>query len=236
MTTRYILADTETGGLTVEDGVVEVGWVELDQDANIIDQRESLIDPGTGFICPSASGVHDITIDMVQDKPTLDEFFSLPDAGCYGEPLIADRLLIAGHRVGFDHKFLAPYLQAPAVDQICTLRWARHLWPESPDHKLSTLKYALGLRKDAGDAHRVMSDIMVTYDLLRLILSTLNVSLDELAELSKQPLLLHRVPFGKYRGEHPKGVPHTYWRWALNNIEDMDQDLKHTAEHYLAKR
>ena len=64
---------------------------------------------------------------------------------------------------------------------------------------------------------------MVTYDLLRLILSTLNVSLDELAELSKQPLLLHRVPFGKHRGEHPKDVPHTYCVATLTSDEQLRQ-------------
>ena len=232
MKTRYFVMDTETGGLQVEDGVVEVGWVELDAQANIIDQRESLIDPGTGFICPSASGVHGITMGMVADKPTLDEFFSIADGTCYGKPIEADQIVFIAHKADFDLKFLSPHLQGEVL-QVCTLRWARHLWPDCPNHTLGCLKYALNLRRDAGDAHRVMSDIMVTYDLLRLILTTLGVSLDELAERSKQPMMLHRIPFGKFKGEHPSAMDRNYIRWALNNMKEIDIDLRHTLEQSL---
>lgn len=235
MQTKRLLADVETGGLNVEDGVVEVGFIVLDEHANIIDRFESLVDPGTGFICPSASAIHDITLDMVADKPTLDEIFSADDPSCYGKPIEADRIIFCAHKSGFDRKFLAPYLRGEVLE-VDSLRWARSLWPDSPNHTLACLKYALNLPKDTGPAHRVMSDILQTHALLRLIMQTLNVTLDELAEMSKEPMLLRRYPMGKHKGEPFADVPKSYLRWADNNLTDIDMDLAHSIKHYLSIR
>lgn len=232
MTTRYFVLDTETASLT--EGVCEIGWLELDEQAAEKARVDSLIDPEVP-ITASASGVHGIVAEDVADKPTLREFFSESSDTCYGEPLKADRLVVIGHRVDFDLGFVRPYLEGEVLP-ICTLRWARQLWPDAEDHKLATLKYALNLRKDAGTAHRVMADVQVTYDLLRLILQMLNCSLDDLAERSQQPMLLQRMPFGKYKGEHPSTVDVGYWRWALNNMEHMDNDLRFTANYYLTEK
>ena len=73
----------------------------------------------------------------------------------------------------------------------------------------------------------------MTYDLLKTIMQTLQVGLYELALKSQEPMLLQRMPFGKYKGEHPSTVDRGYWRWALGNMTETDADLRFTAEHYL---
>lgn len=232
---RWLLLDLETAGLRPEDGVVELGFLELDENANIIDQYQTLVDPGTGVISPSAEGIHGISLDMVADAPTLPEVFSADAPECYGKPLTGDPLVLIGHRISFDHSFLKGHVPENTLE-LCTLRLARTLWPFSEDHKLSTLRVALGLRKDAGTAHRVLSDCFVTYDLLKLILTTLKCSLRELTEMSQKPQLLRVMPMGKHRGEPVADVPSSYWRWMLNNLEDMDPDLRFTAETYLKSK
>lgn len=234
MSTRFFVLDTETAGLKPEDGLVEIGWFELDEQANIVDRVQSLIDP-QGPISPAASGVHNLTAEDVQDAPTAEEFFSLDDPSCYGKPIEADRIVMCGHKIAFDVGFLQPYLKGD-VQQVCTLRWSRQMYPDSDSHTLSTLKYALGLRKDTGVAHRVLADVEVTYDLLLHIMQRLQCTLPELAERSQQPMLLARMSFGKHKGEPPSAVPNSYWRWMLNNLEEIDADLRFTAETYLGAK
>lgn len=231
--TRYFVLDTETSGLPPDAGVCEIGWIETDACLNIVGEVESLIDPERP-ITPAASGVHGITDEDVADKPTLQEFFTLQQPPCHGQPLSAERIVLVGHKVAFDYQFVAPYLQGEVL-QVCTLRWARHLWPFCDDHKLATLRYALGLRRDTGNAHRVMADILLTFDLLRLILETTQCNLDELAERSQQPMLLHRMPFGKHKDLPFEQVPVSYLKWMRDNIEEMDIDLAFTVAHWLNK-
>ena len=232
---RWLLLDLETAGLKPEDGVVELGFLELDENAEVIDQYQTLVDPGTGHISHSAEGIHGISMDMVQDAPTLAEVFSEQVEGCYGKPLHGDPLVLVGHRISFDRSFLTGLLPENTID-LCTLRAARAIWPFAEDHKLSTLRVALGLRKDSGVAHRVMADVLVTHDLLKTIMATLNVNLRELTEWSQRPQVLRVVPFGKHKGEPFDQVPKSYLRWADNNLQDIDMDLAHTIKHYLAKR
>lgn len=231
MTRRYIFADTETTGAKAGSGVVEVGWVETDADFNIISQIESLIDPQQP-ISPSASGVHGLIYEDVQNSPTLDEFFSCPGEGGYGD-LLRGEVVIVGHRISFDTQFLAPYIPN-LYQEVCTLRWARKLWPDIDDHKLSTLKYARRLPR-GGTSHRVMADIMDAYYLTKDICEELGMTLAQLTEASKPPMLISICPFGKHKGEPMSRVPRSYLGWMINNM-DLDYDMKFTVESLLYKK
>ena len=231
MNTRYFVLDTETSGLPPHAGVCEIGWIEMDADLNIVGEVQALIDPECP-ITPTASGVHGLVDADVADAPTLSEFFSEDAAGCYGQTLQADRIILCGHKVGFDLHFVAPYLVGEVVP-VDTLRWSRHLYPWCEDHRLNTLRYALDLPPPSGNAHRVGYDIPLTYQLLKHLLQTARMTLDELAEKGRQPLLLHKMSFGKHKGEAFKDVPASYMRWALDNMDALDPDLEFTFKHYL---
>ena len=234
MITRYILGDTETTGTKEGAKACEIGWIELDEQAQWTTQVDSLLDPEIP-ISYGAMGIHDITNEMVAGSPTIEEFFSVDDPSCYGKRIQADRVVLIGHRVSFDRRFIEPFIDGE-IQELCTLRWIRNLYPDMDDHKLSTAKYALGLRKNAGDAHRVMADVWVTYDLLLHLLAKTGTTLAELTERSQAPMLIHTMPMGKHKGQPMSEVPRSYLDWALRNMQDLDQDQRFTFEHFYNNR
>lgn len=217
---KYFVADTETTDASDNRGIVEIGWVDLDESWAILSFHESLIDPQKP-ISPSASGVHGLIYDDVKDSPTLDEFFSLNGPDCYGTR-IRGPLTLIGHRISFDTPAFAPYVDGE-VFELDTLRFVRWLYPDMDDHKLSTCKYALNLPRDSGVAHRVMSDVMTAYYLAIHIAERLNMTLPELAARAREPLPVHSLPFGKHKSTPLGEVPRSYLSWALSNMT-LDND------------
>lgn len=229
---RYLVADTETSSAADDRGVCEIGWIEIDDRWGIVEQVESLIDPQQP-IKPSASGVHGLVDEDVANSPTLEEFFTLSEPGCWGKRIQGPVTLI-GHRIGFDRPAFEPYVDGE-VFELDTLRFVRWLYPDMDDHKLSTCKYALGLPRDSGAAHRVIADVMTAYHLARHIADRLNLSLPELADRAREPIPVISLPFGKHKGELIETVPRSYLGWALNNMT-LDSDYVHTINAILGKR
>lgn len=224
MTFRYILGDTETSGFGDKSGVCELAWVELDDNLDIIDSQYSLIDPQVP-ISASASGVHGIRDADVAEAPTMDEFFEF----IYGKRLTGDVVLMA-HNVAFDKRYFAPYIDNMA-GELCTLRLARQYFPESPDHKLATLKFFLDL--DNGTSHRADGDVRTTVDLLRRIVDKSGKTLPDLVIQTAEPIFVHTMTFGAHKGKPIREVPKDYLAW-LRRKADLDSDLKYTIQQ-LAK-
>jgi len=103
---RYLILDTETTGTDEGAKAVELGWLEIDEDFNIIDQHETLLDPQC-MIAPAASAVHGLVLDDLKDSPTIEEYFSVDDPSCYGKPF-TDPCVLIGHKVSFDYRFVRP--------------------------------------------------------------------------------------------------------------------------------
>jgi exodeoxyribonuclease X len=225
----FIFADTETTDAGPTASVCEVGWIRTDDQFNILETVESLIDPQQ-MISPGASGIHGLTNKEVEDSPTLKEFFTVSDPTCYGK-LLPDNGVIIGHRISFDMRFLAPYFRSPP-QELCTLRWARKIYPHADDHKLSTLIYALDLPRSAG-AHRVLADVMSAYHLCRHICERVGMTLPELAQASAAPMEIHTFPFGKHKGVAFSDVPHNYLKWAKREMKDLDQDMLYSIALHL---
>lgn len=222
---RFLVCDTETTGTDENDKVVEVGWVEIDENFNIIQEVQSLIDPER-FISPESSGVHNLVYDDVKDSPTIEEYFSLDDPSCYGSK-ITDPVVLIGHRISFDHRFVGPYMPN-IVQELCTLRWVRRLYPDAGNHKLSTMIYALDLPRSSG-AHRVMGDIMTAFHLVKHICERTGMNLRQLAQASAPPFAMATMPMGKHKGDAFDDVPSSYLRWMQGNM-DLDYDLKYTVQ------
>jgi exodeoxyribonuclease X len=215
---RYIVVDTETTGPTANDAVCEIAWVEIDQNLNELALVHSLIDPQMR-ISASASGVHGITQDMVEDAPTIEEFFE------HLQPQPEGSYILIAHNVRFDRPRIEPHL--PEVSgQVCTLRLARRYLPNAENHKLSTLAYQYGL--DRGDSHRADGDVRTCLSLLRYITHLSGLDLDTIVEAEKSPVIIKEMPFGTHRGVPMHLLDKGYARWALRNMSDLDPDLKHT--------
>lgn len=229
--TNYIVIDTETTDATSERGVCEVAFAIIDQNFNVIDERESIIDPEQ-MINPAASGIHGLTNADCESYPTLEEFFSVDDPSCYGKKLPGPAWVI-GHRVSFDTHTLGKFIDGEVLE-LDTLRFARRLYPDAPDHKLSTLAYALNLPRPE-NSHRALSDVYTAMHLCKHICERTGMTLPQLAEVSKAPMEVPTVAFGKHKGIPFKDVPRSYLRWMKENMKDLDLDTAYTIDLHLQK-
>lgn len=220
---RFIIFDTETSGLGPKDGVCELAYCEIDRKGNVVEKGHSLIDPGVP-ISPSATGVHGIFDKDVTDSPTLEEYMTVVHEI---PPFFGDEVIFIAHNARFDWKFLKDWINSET--QLCTLRLARKVWPESPDHKAQTLRVYLGLPFDRGDAHSAAGDVEVVRLMLVKAMEQLDCTLDELIELSAAPIKIEVFPFGKHKGLKMADLPKQYVKWALANL-DLDSDLKKALE------
>lgn len=128
-----------------------VGLAFIEGDA-VTERAYSLIRPADLRFDPGNIRVHGIRPHDVLDAPSFPEVFAR----------FADRLdgaLVVAHNASFDLKVLRESLSLyglplPRFSALCTVALSRRLWPESPNHKLSTMaaRFGLGFRHHhAGD-------------------------------------------------------------------------------------
>ena len=99
---RWILGDTETTGLGSDSGVVEIGWIEIDDNFTEIARHSSLINP----LCPiqhGAMAIHGITDEHVALAPTLPQYMD-----SLGNPLKGEDVVLVAHNAPFDLKYFSP--------------------------------------------------------------------------------------------------------------------------------
>ncbi len=226
-----VVLDTETTGLNpLEDGVVELAYVYLDPCTNRVEDAESrLFNPGVP-IPPEVRAVHHIRDDDIAGKRPVSEYLL--------ETSWAGVEAFAAHNLSFDWGFIGKEMPQD-IPLICTYRCSLHLYPEAPNHSNQTLRYWLGVEPQwpdgfedtrAGSAHRALFDAYVTTAILGRMLET--HSIEALAQMTKDPVLLRVCRFGKHRDTPWDKVPRDYLRWMLNNGE-WDSDVLYTAKHYL---
>lgn len=222
MKRRYKIADTETAGFRGPDekgsGVVEIAWIEIDEELNELDRRVSLINPGRP-IEEGAQGAHGISDADVAFAPALERW--------YPNNWDESPTVVACHNRSFDLKFLSPYIPWLA-GSLCTLELARQYIPEAPNHKLGTLAEFLGL--PAGTAHRADGDCETTLHLLRHIMTITGRTLPDLVKLATKPKAIPVMPFGKYKGRAFHALPTDYLDWIIERAMDMPPDVLLSAE------
>jgi len=220
MTLPILLLDTETTGVNHKiDKVVEVAWIEVDEELEVVDRDMSLIDPGQK-IPPGASAVHGITDHMVIGAPTLDEYFEQ----ILGRAMSREPVMFVAHNARFDYDFVGEYLH-PDTLQLCTLKLARRLYPDMDNHKLGTLAYAFDLVDPTLRLHSAESDLAILLGLLKRMMADTGLDIDGLYDLSHQPNPSQKMTFGKHRGTPLKDLPRDYIHWLLNKT-DIDADLR----------
>jgi len=152
------VVDVETTGFSpVSDRIVEIACVCVDGD-RIVDRWATLVDPG-GPIPPRATEIHGITDAMVAGAPHAER------AIAELRRFAAARTFVA-HSARFDLSFLGALKDRRAI---CTVRLARALVPEAPNHKNQTLRRVLEIDRlvDRGlGAHRALDDALVTAHVL----------------------------------------------------------------------
>ncbi|MHB1685395.1 MAG: putative quorum-sensing-regulated virulence factor [Bacilli bacterium] len=224
--TRFLLLDVETTGLDLrEDRIVQIALVSVLGGAVKL-VYNTLVNP-LRPIPSEVSAVHHITDKMVESAPPWSTVWPTV------QRFLTDVDVVVAHNAAFDKSF------APASDKpwLCTKRLAQHLWPEMPNFKNQTLRYALGLDLQAA-AHDAAGDTLVTgYILVREIEAYLqNGGVDEdgaLIALAGSQIAVQRMPFGKHYGKLLTEVPRDYLQYMLRKATDMDADLRWSMESVL---
>jgi DNA polymerase III epsilon subunit-like protein len=244
---KYVLFDTETTGNQEQDRIIQIGAMIVNNkdDIEIFDELCQAPVP----ISIEAMEVHNITPELLADKGLYDE----TDFALKILELNKKQNYLIAHNISFDLAMLEKEGFVNNYTLIDTLRCAKHLLPDSPNHRLQYLRYALGLyeiEKPEADklgitikAHDAIGDVLV----MKLLLSKLvrltqekypDVNpMQKLAELTQTPVLMKAFKFGKYKDREIAEVVNedrSYINWMRSNL-DLDEDMMFTLDYHLAQ-
>ena len=239
---NVIFLDTETTGLEDKARLVQLAYKTRDTGEEV----NQLFNPNIDISIESMS-IHHITNQMVVDK----ENFENSNIKEKLQNDLKTNILVA-HNALFDIKILEN--ESIKVDYnryIDTCRVAQHLI-ESNTHKLQYLRYLLEL--DLGDKeinpHDAWSDILVLEVLFDNLVEKIKKDFDlktdeEIIErmilLSKTPILLKDIRFGKYKGQTFAEIAEkdkSYLDWLYNSESsktesEQNENLVFTLKKYL---
>ncbi len=222
--------DTETTGNTPTDLLCQLAVKERGVDTPILNE---LYNPKV-HIPYECSAIHHISNKMVQDKAVFKDSNEYQDIkNIFESP---DSIVVA-HNAAFDEQMLKNEDIFP-TNIICTFKIIRALDIENkyPMHKLQYLRYALGMELNV-PAHDAFADVLVLENLFEFELKEImqKYSLDEssalekMIEISKNPLEIRMIDFGKYRGNTVDEVAQKdpgYLSWLLDQKLNSDKDEK----------
>ena len=154
---RYVALDIETTGLNpAQEQILELAAVRAEN--GCITERFSQLVRPTRPISPFITELTGIDDAMVANAPSIEKV--LPE---FLEFLGEDLLL--GHNTAFDLRFIRYHSMVVMKRKVCnpymdTLRFSRYLFPDLPNHKLSTLIQCFGVGETV--EHRALSDAVQT--------------------------------------------------------------------------
>ena len=177
--------------------------------------------------------INHITNEMVKDKPRFknsDAWKKLKDL------IINENKIIVAHNAKFDVGMLNKEDIHPQKT-ICTYKMARFLDKEGqiPQYNLQYLRYYLSLNIDASP-HDALGDILVLEALFQRIHTKARDefgtgTIDKMIEITKNPVLLVKMPYGKHKGMRFDKIPGDYLQWLSGT--DLDEDMVYTVKHHL---
>lgn len=223
---RYLVVDFETTGVTWPYYAVEVAWIELDSNFREVHSQSSLIRPPIP-IPSEATNIHGISNEDVADAPSLDEFF----IGQCNNPFESEHIGFIAHNAPYDYRLFKRFCRT--AELLCTLAAARRLYPNSTNHKLTTLVSNLGLKDFT--AHRAMGDARSCLELLHHLRDATDLDISGLFDFGNPFRVLSSLPFGKHRGVPLSAVPQSYLDWLSNKVE-VDDPIFPTLRAELTRR
>jgi len=183
MPRTWIAIDFETASRE-RASACALGLAAIEGD-RIVEKRDWLIQPPGNYFEPMNTRIHGIHADLVAQSPEFDELW--PQI----EPYLSGRMVLA-HNAPFDMGVLrasiARYeLAPPAIAGYhCTVTVSRRVWPNLPNHQLSSVCRHCGISLDH---HEAASDAAACASIALRCLEEVGVpTLDDLAdELGLRP-------------------------------------------------
>ncbi len=132
----FSVIDFETTGTSPKNSrAIEIGIVKI-ENLKIVDSYQSLINPGH-LIPPFISSLTGIENEDVIDAPSFE------DISQEIKDFIEDTILV-GHNLPFDYAFLSGEFERaeiilPKLQQVCTLKLSRSLFPELKSKALGSM-------------------------------------------------------------------------------------------------
>ncbi len=167
--TTFSVIDFETTGTSPPSSrAIEVGIVRI-ENLEIVDTFQSFFNPGIS-IPPFISQLTGIeNVDLI-DAPKFE------NVATEIKEFISDSVLV-GHNLQFDYAFLKSEFNKadiilPNLEQICTLKLSRRLFPQLKSKSLGNMAKHLRLRHK--NVHRALGDATVTAKILIKLINKLN--------------------------------------------------------------
>jgi len=232
MKKSILFLDTECTGLDEEDRLIQVAYKILGQNHCVNRYFKPPLP-----IKYEAMAVHHITNERVESSPAF-----IGSGDDVQIQTMLDQAVMVAHNAPFD----IAMLQKEGIrvgEYIDTYKVLKFLLDE-PSYKLQYFRYRFGIKfKDEVAAHEAEGDVMVLEQVFNWLTFTMTASgkatIDEVVEdmirITKEPLLLRRIEFGKYRGQLFSEVPKDYLSWCLSKMEELNEDQRYTMNHYLKK-
>jgi DNA polymerase-3 subunit epsilon/exodeoxyribonuclease X len=195
-------------------------------------------------IPPLASSIHHITNEMIQDKVP----FSTTKIYEFLQKHNNNQTTLVMHNAKFDIEMLSYHGINWCGDIVDTLRVAKHLIEDCEYYALQVLRYELKLYQEEENileklgidgaiiAHESLSEAIIIYLVYEYLL-TLSTH-DNIVSLSYKNVLIQKFKYGKYASRYIEEIALNdsgYLMWMLENIVDMDEDMRYSIVYYLGE-
>lgn len=151
---KYVVVDIETtGGKPSGNAITEIGVVHVEHGRAVF-QWSSLVRPDRA-IPHNIQVLTGITNEMVENAPTFEAL--VPEL-----EQVLDGDIFVAHSVNFDYSFIEAAFKSVGrswrMDKLCTVKYARAMFPELGRYSLAHLSRELGVEND--QPHRALSDAL----------------------------------------------------------------------------
>ncbi len=188
-----------------------------------------------------AMAVHHITEKHVADKPA---FGGSATHHALQALLDAPDTILVAHNAKFDMGILVREGVTPGRF-ICTMKVAQSMY-DLPMYKMQYLRYLWGIEDDEATAHDAEGDVAIlekVFDHMLIEYGNAHAvseadTIEAFVDISKNPILLRRITFGKYAGktfEEVKAEDSGYLQW-MAGLDGKDEDFVYTVRHYLQSK
>ena len=259
---KTIIFDTETTGLNKEDEIIQIGAMIIDpiktEDVQIFDDLFS----SNKKIDLGAMATHGIRDEMLKNKQNFEDSDFLQKLN---ELNNKENYLIA-HNLNFDLSMIEKYNFKNNFQLIDTLQCAKHLYEigeevnsyKIENYKLQSFRYMLLSDQEEKEeeeryklsikAHDAIGDVLILKLFLRKILQRVSSKYDikkyveimsKLVELTKTPVTIKIMPFGKHRGKslqniYNEDMPYLQWLFKEQKKQKKSEDAQFNNDLYFS--